>query len=28
MILRDFDPIASIGELRTFLNTHLKPRKS
>ncbi len=28
MILRDFDPIASIGELRTFLNTHLTPKKS
>ncbi len=27
MILKDFDPIASIGELRSFLNTHLKSKK-
>jgi TetR/AcrR family transcriptional regulator, upper aerobic nicotinate degradation pathway regulator len=27
MILKDFDPIASIGELRSFLNTHLKRKK-
>jgi AcrR family transcriptional regulator len=27
MILKDFDPIASIGELRSFLNTHLKHKK-
>lgn len=27
LILGDFDPIASIGELRSFLNTHLKRKK-
>lgn len=27
MILKDFDPIVSIGELRSFLNTHLKQKK-
>ncbi|HEY8129158.1 MAG TPA: TetR family transcriptional regulator C-terminal domain-containing protein, partial [Hyphomicrobium sp.] len=27
MIHKDFDPIASIGELRSFLNTHLKRKK-
>jgi AcrR family transcriptional regulator len=27
MILKDFDPIASIGELRSFLSTHLKRKK-
>ena len=27
MILKDFDPIVAIGELRSFLNTHLKRKK-
>jgi AcrR family transcriptional regulator len=27
MILRDFDPIAAIGELRSFLNSHLKRKR-
>ncbi len=27
LILRDFNPIASIGELRSFLNTHLERKK-